>query len=122
VSSESRESRAPYAEPVIAGADACEACLIVVSCLRPDTRFCPPDAGSCRPAQPRHPKPHACPDEWFDIAQTSPGILRLHFVVAKVGGPERDQTADLVVANDALYQLSYRPEWGVRYCEINARK
>ncbi len=29
---------------------------------------------------------------------------------AKTGGPERDQTADLVVANDALYQLSYRPQ------------
>jgi hypothetical protein len=25
------------------------------------------------------------------------------------GGPDRDQTDDLVVANDALYQLSYRP-------------
>ena len=33
----------------------------------------------------------------------------------KNGGPERDQTADLVVANDALYQLSYRPE---RSCGI----
>jgi hypothetical protein len=28
------------------------------------------------------------------------------------GGPDRDQTDDLVVANDALYQLSYRPVKG----------
>jgi hypothetical protein len=27
----------------------------------------------------------------------------------EIGGPDRDQTDDLVVANDALYQLSYRP-------------
>ncbi len=25
-------------------------------------------------------------------------------------GPERGRTADLLVANEALYQLSYRPE------------
>jgi hypothetical protein len=25
------------------------------------------------------------------------------------GGPDRDQTDDLIVANDALYQLSYWP-------------
>src|SRR5215216_7084426 len=29
-----------------------------------------------------------------------------------IGGPDRDQTDDLVVANDALYQLSYRPVKG----------
>jgi hypothetical protein len=29
--------------------------------------------------------------------------------LAKAGGPDRDQTDDLVIANDALYQLSYRP-------------
>jgi len=40
----------------------------------------------------------------------------------KSGGPERDQTADLVVANDALYQLSYRPEQRLWYWEIVARK
>ena len=40
----------------------------------------------------------------------------------KTGGPERDQTADLVVANDALYQLSYRPEQRLWYWEIVARK
>ena len=28
----------------------------------------------------------------------------------KIGGPERGRTADLFVANEALYQLSYRPE------------
>ena len=38
------------------------------------------------------------------------------------GGPERDQTADLLVANEALYQLSYRPERNGRYWEIGARK
>ncbi len=31
---------------------------------------------------------------------------------ARNGGPDRDQTDDLVVANDALYQLSYRPMKG----------
>src|SRR5258707_4673692 len=29
---------------------------------------------------------------------------------AKNGGPDRDQTDDLFVANEALYQLSYRPK------------
>ena len=38
------------------------------------------------------------------------------------GGPDRDQTDDLVVANDALYQLSYRPARNGRYWEIRARK
>ena len=28
----------------------------------------------------------------------------------KSGGPERGRTADLFVANEALYQLSYRPK------------
>lgn len=27
----------------------------------------------------------------------------------KIGGDERDRTADLIVANDALSQLSYTP-------------
>src|SRR4051812_4074084 len=27
----------------------------------------------------------------------------------RVGGPERDRTADLLIANEALSQLSYRP-------------
>jgi hypothetical protein len=27
----------------------------------------------------------------------------------EIGGPDRDQTDDLIVANDALYQLSYWP-------------
>ena len=39
----------------------------------------------------------------------------------KIGGADRDQTDDLVVANDALYQLSYRPQ-GVWYWEIAASK
>lgn len=38
------------------------------------------------------------------------------------GGPDRDQTDDLFVANEALYQLSYRPVREVRYWEINACK
>jgi hypothetical protein len=33
---------------------------------------------------------------------------------AKAGGPDRDQTDDLFVANEALYQLSYRPKNGTR--------
>ena len=37
------------------------------------------------------------------------GCLRVRCAAAKDGGPDRDQTDDLVVANDALYQLSYRP-------------
>ncbi len=40
----------------------------------------------------------------------------------QIGGPERDQTADLVVANDALYQLSYRPLWEGRFWAIAARE
>ena len=30
-------------------------------------------------------------------------------VIEKIGGPERDRTAGLLVANEALSQLSYRP-------------
>src|SRR5579872_407154 len=33
---------------------------------------------------------------------------------AKVGGAERDRTADLLIANEALSQLSYSPEPRVR--------
>jgi hypothetical protein len=32
--------------------------------------------------------------------------------MADTGGPDRDQTDDLIVANDALYQLSYWPMQG----------
>lgn len=34
------------------------------------------------------------------------------FVVARTGGAERNRTADLFIANEALYQLSYSPPWG----------
>jgi hypothetical protein len=30
-------------------------------------------------------------------------------ILLQDGGPERDRTADLVIANDALSQLSYGP-------------
>ena len=33
-------------------------------------------------------------------------------MVEKTGGPERDRTAGLLVANEALSQLSYRPNFG----------
>ena len=57
-------------------------------------------------------------------AAISTHSVRLHrrCTQRESGGPERDQTADLVVANDALYQLSYRPEQRLWYCEIVARK
>lgn len=41
---------------------------------------------------------------------------------AKKNGPERIRTADLLVANEALYQLSYRPKkceaifWSAALC------
>ncbi len=38
--------------------------------------------------------------------------------VFQIGGPDRDQTDDLFVANEALYQLSYRPVREGRFCEI----
>ena len=37
------------------------------------------------------------------------GILLSRQILTKNGGADRDQTDDLVVANDALYQLSYCP-------------
>ena len=40
----------------------------------------------------------------------------------KIGGPDRDQTDDLVVANDALYQLSYCPEREGRFWAIARRE
>ena len=32
-------------------------------------------------------------------------------VIEKIGGASRDRTDDLIVANDALSQLSYSPVW-----------
>src|SRR5471032_968216 len=53
-------------------------------------------------------------------AKAPDGIPRPHCARAKDGGPDRDQTDDLFVANEALYQLSYRPVRNVTYCEIDA--
>jgi hypothetical protein len=57
-------------------------------------------------------------------ARLRPGFVG-HFsfqLGKKSGGPDRDQTDDLVVANDALYQLSYWPMGKGRYWEIAACK
>jgi hypothetical protein len=32
-------------------------------------------------------------------------------VIEEIGGASRDRTDDLIVANDALSQLSYSPTW-----------
>ena len=40
------------------------------------------------------------------MGATLPQILAEDFMI---GGPDRDRTGDLIVANDALSQLSYRP-------------
>ena len=37
---------------------------------------------------------------------------RAQRVEPRIRGPERDRTADLLNANQALSQLSYRPVWG----------
>jgi hypothetical protein len=50
------------------------------------------------------------------------GLVDQEPVLARDGGPDRDQTDDLFVANEALYQLSYRPVREVRYWEIDRRK
>jgi hypothetical protein len=51
------------------------------------------------------------------------GILAFRIPPEGNGGPDRDQTDDLFVANEALYQLSYRPiKRRVRYWEIEALK
>jgi hypothetical protein len=34
-----------------------------------------------------------------------------------IGGAEEDRTPDLVIANDALSQLSYGPVWGKRFVQ-----
>jgi hypothetical protein len=49
-------------------------------------------------------------------------VASLDALVHEIGGPDRDQTDDLFVANEALYQLSYRPPRKVRYWEMNRRK
>jgi hypothetical protein len=41
---------------------------------------------------------------------------------AKDGGADGDQTHDLVVANDALYQLSYCPDREGRFWAIAQRE
>ncbi len=51
-----------------------------------------------------------------------PETTRAEVRITEVGGPDRDQTDDLVVANDALYQLSYRPVREVRFWENAVRK
>ena len=43
------------------------------------------------------------------MGATLPQILAEDFMI---GGPDRDRTGDLIVANDALSQLSYRPIGG----------
>jgi hypothetical protein len=35
-------------------------------------------------------------------------------LVEKIGGADRDRTGGLVVANDALSQLSYSPTWRIQ--------
>ncbi len=42
--------------------------------------------------------------EWLKVGLPTEAAL-----AAKVGGARRDRTADLVIANDALSQLSYGP-------------
>ena len=70
----------------------------------------------------------ACPVEAFcwlraRLRSASFGVaVFAHLRFAKTGGADRDQTDDLVVANDALYQLSYWPMRNVTYWEIVARK
>jgi hypothetical protein len=49
------------------------------------------------------------PDVTPSVAKAMDGILNHCSALAKDGGADRDQTDDLVVANDALYQLSYCP-------------
>jgi hypothetical protein len=39
-------------------------------------------------------------------------VTRMVAKLLKYGGPERDRTAGLLVANEALSQLSYRPIYG----------
>ena len=56
------------------------------------------------------------------LGGTMAGILHHRYAPAKDGGADRDQTDDLVVANDALYQLSYCPEREGRFCAITARE
>ena len=36
-------------------------------------------------------------------------MTQVDFVVRPIGGAKRDRTADLLVANEALSQLSYSP-------------
>ena len=38
-----------------------------------------------------------------------PGGKESAYILARIGGAERDRTADLLVANEALSQLSYSP-------------
>jgi len=48
---------------------------------------------------------------------------RKHRGLIPHGGPDRDRTDDLVIANDALYQLSYRPHFrDRRYWKIAPSK
>jgi hypothetical protein len=53
--------------------------------------------------------------------RTMPAFVLLRrgsFRIAKAGGPDRIQTGDLFVANEALYQLSYWPvPWRGRFVE-----
>lgn len=67
--------------------------------------------------------PHLSPDinesHWTQRGDQLPKCKRIHrlgdtetaleLLALVFGGPERDRTADLLVANEALSQLSYRP-------------
>ena len=48
-----------------------------------------------------------------EMAWLRRGSLCFHFVQAKAGGAEGSRTPDLLIANEALYQLSYDPSLAV---------
>lgn len=46
---------------------------------------------------------------WGQNFEIAPKSFHFNALVAKNGGAEGNRTPDLIIANDALYQLSYSP-------------
>ena len=68
--------------------------------------------GQCSTTKDRYRKgpPVSAPRITTSILPYRPKNKTLLNSVLRNGGPDRDQTDDLFVANEALYQLSYRPK------------
>src|SRR5208337_3539303 len=76
------------------------------------------------PITPALPQPPQCDDLVSQSLQTGrpTSVQNSRQVIEKIGGASRARTDDLIVANDALSQLSYSPaRWRVYFFDFTSR-